>query len=191
MVLFRWLLGLPMAALITAGLFFMMAHLIKEKGDPYPDPRPDLNLKVTAEDPVDGPDPYERSEKKIPDEIPETEIDFQKTKEAPKGVPIGPTKTPVDTRPGKTPGNFLGAVITIPPSYPESCRTKGIEGTVVVQFDITPEGNVTNAQVIQTPNQCFVRTVLKAVSGWKFPPVSSGSAMRYGVIEKFDFRLVD
>ena len=190
MDLFRWLLGLPMAALITVGLFFMMAHLIKDKVDPWPDPRPEIDLKVTADKPRNRPE-IDPPEKTIPDDIPETEIDFQKSKEAPKGVPVSPTKTPVDTRPGKMSGNFSGAVIKIPPPYPESCRTKGVEGTVIVQFDITPEGNVTNAQVIQTPNQCFVRTVLKSVSGWKFPPVSSGSAMRYGVIEKFDFRLVD
>ena len=190
MVLFRWLLGLPMAALITVGLFFMMAHLIKDKVDPWPDPRPEIDLKVTADKPRNRPE-IDPPDQTIPKDIPETEMEFPKSEKVPDGIRVPPNKTPVDTKPPIVGNSLSGAVIKIPPPYPESCRTKGIEGTVVVQFDITPEGNVTNAQVIQTPNQCFVRTVLKSVSGWKFPPVSSGSAMRYGVIEKFDFRLVD
>jgi protein TonB len=191
MTLFRWLLGMPMAALITAGLFFMMAQLIRDKGVELIPPKPNLDLKITAEPPPEN--PYDHKPKR-PDDLkppPETPIDIPKSGRAPMGLPAAPPYKPAPTTPPGKNGQFSGAVIKVTPPYPEGCRSKGAEGIVVVQYDVTPEGNVTNARVIETPNACFVRPILKAVSGWKYPPVASGSAMRYGLVETFNFQLVE
>ena len=191
MILFRWLVGFPMAALVTAALFFMMAQLIKEKNDPLPPARPNIDLNITGVPEDSDPDPVKPPDRILQDPPPDIDMDFPKSKNPPTGietVPI-PTKTGKDgTGRISIPG---GATITIAPSYPEGCRSRGVEGVVIVQFDVTPEGNVTNAQIIQTPDRCFNRPILKAVSGWKYPPVSAGSAMRYGYMETFDFKLVD
>lgn len=188
MILFRWILGLPMAALVTAGLFFMMAGMIKEKNEGYPSPKPVPNFNITAEivesDPISPKPPTT-----IPKELPPTEYDFQRVDgpgeiNAPRPGPVIVDKRP----PG--PGTAIGPVIRIPPAYPERCRTRGAAGSVIVEFDVTPEGNVTNARIIESPDRCFERPVLKAVSGWKYPPAPSGG-MRYGVIEGFSFQLTE
>jgi protein TonB len=75
-------------------------------------------------------------------------------------------------------------MIKVAPGYPENCRAKAVEGTVIVQFDVTDRGDVTNVQIISSDNSCFDRTVIKTVLGWKYPPRA-----QYGLVERFVFEL--
>lgn len=187
MILIRWILGMPMAALVTAGLFFMMAQLIKDKNVELPPEPPIRDFKITADMPPEGPTATKPPRKLPSDPPPEPDLDFTKSGEPPKGPVVAPVRVPVDTTP---PGQKImsGPTIKVPPAYPESCRSRGIEGNVTVEFDVGPDGGVLNPRVISTPHSCFNRTVLKAVSGWKYPPAANGG-MRYGVIERFNFQL--
>lgn len=189
MPLFRWILGLPFAALVTTGLFLMMSQLIKERQSEYPPPQPSPKIQITPDPHPDGPIKVKPPSETLPKKIPETELDFPKSERTPKGVLTVPAKTPTPTTPpGQT--TMGGPVIRIPPPYPENCRSRGAEGVVIVEFDVSPEGNVINPRIVQTANRCFERTVLKSVSGWKYPPAGNGG-MRYGVIEQFYFQLED
>ncbi len=193
MTLFRWVLGLPVAALITAGLFFMMAELIKNKGVELAPDTPAPDLKITADPPPEGPDSVKPPRPVPADEQPETIINPATRGEKPKNGPGAPT---ADPGPKEIEGAGIptsGPSIRIAPPYPEGCRSKGAEGVVVVQFDVTPEGDVVNPRIIQSPNQCFDRPVRNAVSKWKYPPAThSGRAvMRYGMVETFNFQLMD
>lgn len=189
MTLFRWIIGLPMAGLVTISLFFLMAGLIKDRGEALPPPQPYADIQITAETvkPNSRPDLPERED--LPDAPPPPEFTTERQPGPDQGFFPGPEPIRVDpTPPGEQTG--IGPVIRIPPPYPENCRARGAEGSVVVEFDVSPEGNVVNPRVISTPDRCFVRPVIKAVSGWKFPP-APGGGMRYGVIEGFSFQLTD
>lgn len=189
MTLFRWIVGAPFAGLVTVALFLLMAFLIREKEVSLPPPVDGPIIKITTDEPPpeDGRKIRPPSET-IPDEIPETDFEFKKST-SPTGPIVRPGPTKVDpTPPGA--GSMAGPTIRIAPPYPETCRSRGIEGLVVVQFDVTPEGNVVNPRVIDSPNACFNRPLIKAVSGWKYSP-ASGGGMRYGVIERFSFYLTD
>ncbi len=187
MFLIRWIVGMPMAALITAGLFFMMAQLIKDRNEPLPPAKPSLSLKITPQ--TKETDPYEIKPptKVLKETPPETEFEFSPVDRV-GGTRIDPAPFEIERTPPTDNGVMAGPTIKVPPAYPENCRSRGIEGAVTVEFDVTPEGNVVNARVISAPHGCFRRTVLKAVSGWKYPPASNGG-MRYGVIERFNFQL--
>lgn len=187
MHMFRWILGLPFATVVTAGLFIMMAQLIKDRYEPFPDPKPGLKLRITAEPPPKHrPEPV-RPDQTIPKDLPPTDLDFPGLDGPEKGPAPRPGPTRIDPMP-PGPGAVAGAIIKIPPPYPEACRSRGVEGIVVVEFDVTPEGNVSNPRVTSSPNGCFNRAVIKAVSGWKYPP-ASGGGMRYGLVETFNFQL--
>ncbi len=86
----------------------------------------------------------------------------------------------------------VGPLIRYAPPYPDNCRSRGVTGTVLVQFDVTPEGNVVNARVIDAPDRCFNR-IVSTVSKWKYPPAYENGrpAMRYGVVKKFNFQLTE
>ena len=64
------------------------------------------------------------------------------------------------------------------PIYPADARAKGIEGYVVVQYDVSVEGLVTNAVVVEAePVNVFDRAALDAVKSWRFnAPRLNGAA---------------
>jgi periplasmic protein TonB len=187
MHMFRWVIGLPFATIVTVGLFLMMSQLVRNRDVPVVDPKPSLKLQITAKpEPEPRPEP-KRPDQIIPKELPPTEYDFERVDGPTKGPAPRPGPTTIDPKP-PGPGAISGAIIRIPPPYPENCRSRGVEGVVVVEFDVTPEGNVANPRVTSTPNSCFNRAVIKAVSGWKYPPAPRGG-MRYGLVETFNFQL--
>lgn len=188
MTLFRWFASPPIAALITLGLFAMMAAMISTPVVEWPQEKPyaDINIRMKPETERPITDPPERQ---VPPDAPPTTIAPPDRSDLP-GPRVVPPSEPIDLPTGGESFQFVKPVIKRPPSYPENCRSRQAQGTVRVQFDITPEGAVVNPRIIETPDRCFVRPVLRAVSTWKFPP-SSGSTMRYGVIETFSFILSD
>lgn len=187
MFLFRWVVSLPFAILVTVGLFIAMAALIRDREGPVADPVPSLKIRITAEPRVEGDPVIDPPSKTLPKDIPPTEFEFPKTTTTPTGIKTVPTKVPPPTTPPGTDA-FSGAVIKPRPMYPENCRSRGAEGIVIVQFDVSPEGGVVNPRIIDSTNACFNRTVLKTISGWKYPP-ASGGGMRYGLVETFNFQL--
>ena len=76
MVLFRWILGLPVAALITVGLFAIMAGLIQKPIGPLPTP-----IEKTEIDIFMDPRPPEGPKSVKPDPLPKElpPVDIPKT----------------------------------------------------------------------------------------------------------------
>ena len=188
MTFLRWMASPPVAALITLGLFAMMAAMIRTPEIDWPEPQPyaeiDIRMEPEREPPVTtGP------LQKLPPEAPPTTIAPPMRSGPPGPVQLPPTE-PIDLPAGGEAFRFTKPVIKHPPRYPENCRSRQAQGVVRVQFDVTPEGAVVNPRVIETPHRCFVRAVLSAVSKWKYPP-AGGTAMRYGLVETFSFVLSD
>jgi len=63
------------------------------------------------------------------------------------------------------------------PIYPPQAQAQGVEGEVTVEYDVTEQGLVINAVVIQSePDQVFDAAALKAVSSWRFTPARRDGA---------------
>ena len=78
------------------------------------------------------------------------------------------------------------------PSYPRACRDKRIEGDVVVEFDIAPDGTVQNARIVDSPDRCFNASVLRTVERYRYqPPVDENGrpTTRRNVRRSFSFEL--
>lgn len=55
------------------------------------------------------------------------------------------------------------------PEYPRRALRSGREGYVVVEFNVTPEGEVVNPVVIESsPKNLFERAALKAIKQWQY-----------------------
>jgi protein TonB len=99
----------------------------------------------------------------------------------PPPKPAGPT----------TPAAPLMSASDMKPAYPPSAKRKGIEGTVVVAFDIMENGSCANPQILSGPPE-FSETVLRAVKGWRFKPaLRDGKPIRTRVKKSIVFRLED
>ncbi len=80
------------------------------------------------------------------------------------------------------------------PIYPSKAQRKGIEGRVVVEFDLNEHGKVINPRIIQsTPSSIFNRSVIKAISQYQYEPYSlDGQPIGlHGLQEEFQFKLID
>ncbi len=87
------------------------------------------------------------------------------------------------TKPGANFGKGIGNLFNIgdldqqpvarvrqAPAYPYEMRRNGINGTVVVEFIISTDGDVIQTQVIKSSHREFEMPALQAVQKWKFKP---------------------
>lgn len=76
--------------------------------------------------------------------------------------------------------------------YPPQAREQGIEGHVVVRYDLDVEGRVHNARVVSaSPPEIFDESAVQAVSRWRFsPPRRDGEPQPVtGLESRLDFTL--
>ena len=94
-------------------------------------------------------------------------------------------------------GDRIGSGMAVPivepaPHYPERCAARGIEGSVLVRFDISTVGAPERIEIVDAdPAGCFERAALGAVARYRYRPASSGDqpvAVR-GVLKRISFRL--
>ena len=78
--------------------------------------------------------------------------------------------------------------------YPAAARQQGIEGYVVVRYDVEVEGRVTGAQVVVSqPPGVFDEAALRAVRSWRFnaPMVEGVQQPARGLQSTLTFKLGD
>lgn len=58
-------------------------------------------------------------------------------------------------------------------SYPQEAKDRGIEGTVIVRYDVTAKGVVQNVAIVTAqPAGVFDDTALRYVATWRFNPAT-------------------
>jgi protein TonB len=82
----------------------------------------------------------------------------------PRGGGAGKVYTPVDL------DRVPRARSQPSPFYPADLRNNGVEGTVVVEFQVDLDGNVCSAEVIRATHAGFIDAAVRAVERWKFEP---------------------
>ncbi len=79
------------------------------------------------------------------------------------------------------------------PEYPAAAKRRGLEGRVIVEFDIDTDGRVINPRIItQEASSMFNRAVLKAIRGYQYQPYRLGGQAigLQGLQEEFRFQLI-
>lgn len=83
-------------------------------------------------------------------------------------------------------------IVRINPKYPTTAAREGIEGWVQLSFNVSPSGEVIDAQVTDSePKRIFDREALRAIKRWKYrPKVIDGIAqVQTGQSVQLDFKL--
>ncbi len=82
-------------------------------------------------------------------------------------------------------------LVRVSPIYPARALAQGIEGYVIVQFDVDVNGKVTNVVVVESSHSVFEREARKAAQRFKFKPrvVDGVALMSTGVQNLFRFEL--
>ncbi len=79
----------------------------------------------------------------------------------------------------------------VPPKYPLQAARDNQQGWVEVEFTVTADGSVSNAQVIDSqPRRIFDRAATEAVSRWQFKPaLINGTPTAVVLKRKLEFKL--
>lgn len=64
----------------------------------------------------------------------------------------------------------LNTISRISPVYPKRAASKGITGWASVEFTVSPQGDVVEANLIESSNDLFDRAALEAIKKWRFEP---------------------
>lgn len=92
---------------------------------------------------------------------------------------------------GPSDGDYL-PLVRIQPQYPRRAAERGIEGYVVVELTVTPQGTTQDVQVIEAdPQGYFERAATRAAEKFKYKPkvVNGQPVSVQGVQYVFTFRL--
>ncbi|AAN57525.1 energy transducer TonB [Shewanella oneidensis MR-1] len=163
------------SALIPLGLFVFMAQLIH---NPQPlsgqaTDAPQINILMSERTPIP---PKESRKPEPPKPIPTRErittpgestevVDFNPQ----TFTPEMPIQTTLFTQSSMSAEAL--PLVQVSPRYPIEAAQNGKEGYVVVGFDITADGTVSNVRVLDAnPKRIFDKEALSAVQNWKYKP---------------------
>ena len=200
----RLVIGVPVAAIVTVFLFYVMQDLIKVDEVDQPDEVDAVTFSINDEvaevearvrdttiddvqqvDPPPPPPQIERQRAEQPSEGLATVMGAIPDFEAPQlnSDSVSFSVSDRDAQP----------LVRIEPQYPLRAAERGIEGSCWVRFDVTPDGTPTNIDIYRCDSSFFERASSRAVERRRYnPKVENGVPVaRRGVETRFDFRLAE
>lgn len=195
----RYTSAIVTGSLTTFGLFFLMQALIAMQPGAASEPREPWILNVVR---VKQPEelktmefePIDKALKDPPPVAPRP-VDSQGGDTVISLPPIAPP-LPADRRSGTVFRINDGppiAIVRVQPVYPAVAEARGLEGWVLVEFDVQPDGGVANAFIVESSNRIFEKAALRATYRFRFKPrVVDGVPQRtVGVQNLFRFEISD
>lgn len=194
--LIRVLGGLPGAVIVTALIFLILAMLIGRDQDVQLTDETTININVLRQLEDRTLTQQTDVERPVLDQPPPPPpmVNDPSFRPDPGGARVAAPdlSADVDIGTGFNPDREAQPLVRIPPQYPSQCSgAAGQTETVVMEFNVTPEGTVVNPEVIQSTNRCFNRAATRAVQRWKYAPkiVNNEPQPRFGVRTALDFVL--
>ena len=192
----RMSIGLPAAVVVTGIIFLLLAAVISQTDEVRLDEDRSVDIRVTRqiEDrSQQRPDDFQRPVLDQPPPPPPVVTDptFRPTVDGQLGAMPDFGGADLDIGSGFNPDRDAQPLVRIPPQYPTQCLrgARPVE-TVLVEFNVTPEGAVVSPEVVNTTNPCFNRAALRAVQRWRYQPriVDGVAQPRFGVRTAIDFQ---
>ncbi len=196
--LFRLLIGIPGAVIVTGGLFLFMAAMIRSDLR-LEDEQDAVNIRITQQ--IEDSDlnnanrEFKRPTLDAPPPPPPA-VNDPSNRPALDGVSaqIPEINADLNIGSGFNPDRDAQPLVRIPPQYPERCMSRAsATESVMVQFDVTPDGQTTNIEAVDSTNSCLNRAAIRSVERWKYQPkiVDNQAQWRRGVQTVITFNLQD
>lgn len=186
-----------MAAIVTIGLFLLLATVITQDQDVQLGEDASIEINVTRQ--IEDTTDQRRQDMQRPvlDQPPPppptvSDPDFRPSTNVQMGELPDLSNVDLNIGTGFNPDRDAQPLVRIPPQYPQRCMDRARETeTVVLEFDVTPEGSVVNPEVLDSTNSCFNRAAIRAVQRWRYNPkvVDDVAQPRFGVRTAIDFTL--
>jgi len=200
--IFRLVIGVPIAIVVTFALFMLMRTLIfvdeaplEEESTTY---RFDINPQVEQVDArardtsiddvqdVDPPPPppqVERQASDLPSESLSTIVGSIPDFDAPD-LNSGNVSFNISDRNAQP-------LVRIPPQYPPRAAERGVEGFCEMEFNVSPDGTPVQIRALECSSSMFERASIRAVERWRYSPriVDGVAQTRTGVRTRLDYQL--
>lgn len=189
--LIRTIFGTPVAGVVVVGLFLLMWSQVRPGDVPQVEDKEPVNIQLgrqLEDSEVTNQRRFERPQLDQPPPPPPT-INQQTFRPQVDGVQAtAPTfDADVDIVSGFNPDRDAQPIVRIPPSVSDFQRCirsdeRRVE-RVNLEFDVTPEGQVTNVRVVDSTDSCYERSAIRAAQRWKYNPkiVDGKAEPRLGV----------
>ncbi|MDA8708324.1 energy transducer TonB [Hellea sp.] len=196
----RWFIGVPVAALVTVGLFVLMMTLIAEEFKPQEKvANASFEINPTVDDiKVIKRETKVQQVKKVVTPPPPPMIERQQAAKPQERIASLEGAIPEFEAPKIDKQNFKIAVsdrdaqplVRIPPIMPPRAEKSG---HCNVRFDVSPEGAPFNVTATYCTQSLFERSTIKSVTKWKYNPkiVDGRAVARKGVENKVTYQLSD
>lgn len=200
--IFRLVIGIPIAVIVTFALFTLMRTLIFVN-EPPPEEVPadyrfDINPEVAQEDarrrdtsiddvqqvqPPPPPPQIERQAADLPSESLSTIVGSIPEFAAPD-LNSGNVSFNISDRNAQP-------LVRIPPQYPPRAAERGIEGYCLMEFNVSPDGTPFDIRALDCSSSMFERSSIRAVERWRYSPrvVDGVAQTRTGVQTRLDYQL--
>lgn len=193
----RLITGLPGAVLVTALIFLVLATVISTRDDVQLSEDKSVQINVTRQLQDTQQARQEDFQRPVLDQPPPppptvTDPSFRPQMNVQIGALPDLSGVDVDIGTGFNPDRDAQPLVRIPPQYPQRCMARAAaRESVLVEFDVTPEGTVVNTSVIESSNSCFNRAAMRAVERWRYNPkmVDNVAEPRFGVRHVIEFAL--
>lgn len=165
--------AIPLGSVITLGIFLLMTLLIANAPSAATvEPRRTPVNWIHVDPPEDLViDDYRYDELKQVEKTPPTRVP-DTTEHTSGGISVPGSLQP------PTPGGFalsglnhdgpLVAVMKVEPTYPPRAIARGLEGYVVVAFDVMPDGTVANVSIVDSSSSLFHEAARKAALRFRY-----------------------
>lgn len=171
----RYASAVTSGTFVTLALFYLMQSLISLQPDVIvePLPRGTLTFRRLIED---------RPVEKKP-----LQQQFEELKEAVRSTPeretvqsgldglgvrvtavANPPTAGIDSLNSIMTDGPLVAIVRVRPVFPPRAATLGLEGFVIVQFDIETDGTVSNVTIVESTHRIFERAAINAAKRFRF-----------------------
>lgn len=195
----RYTSAAGVGALATLSLLLLMNALVLVQPGAFSKPRPKAEVKIVR---VRKSEELRTRDLYRPDEsIKKVESLPPRLKSEPRdGLAIATTVPPPPAPSGSHSLTAIGmsdgplvVIVRVQPVYPASAEVRGLEGWVLVQFDVLADGRVADAFVVESSNRVFDKAAISAASRFRFKPqvVNGEPVVTRGVRNLFRFEMPD
>lgn len=171
----RLVLGVPLAAVVVVGLFLLMWSQIRPGELNLEEDREPISISITnqlEDSELVNQRRFERPKLDAPPPPPPA-IERQNFEPQVDGVRATAPNfgADVDINSGFNPDRDAQPLVRVNPTGFERCiDDEEGEERVRLQFDVTPEGNVVNVEVLDSTDRCYDRYAVRAAERWKYQP---------------------
>jgi protein TonB len=193
----RYLTSVAIGSVITSSLLFLMHVLIEvsEAVETSPRERHDLSFVSPMED--SSVEVVKKKPPRVdPPAIPPPLVAPTETQtngprigfRQPPEMPLGPKH---DRPTLGISNNVLVTIFTVRPIYPISATRLGLEGIVVVKFDVTKSGAVSNVSIVESSDRIFDKAAKDATYRFRYKArvVDGVPVVTEGVQTQFRFKM--